>query len=338
MNWHKGKSDGHLMAALFTPFRWLSPAGRRGRLCTFIFHRVLPQADPLLPDEPDAERFERIVAFLSAHFHLMQASDALAALARGALPPAAGCITFDDGYADNATVAAPILLRHRAPATFFVSTGYIDGGRMWNDTVIEAVRAAPDGEIDWADLGLGRPHVAAPDARVAAYSAALSRLKHLEPLRRRDITDEIARRAGLTARSGLMMTRAQVRQLHDAGMEVGGHTVTHPILSRLKDAQAAAEIGAGREQLAQWTGSQPLAFAYPNGVPGQDFGERDVQLVRAAGFAGAFTTARGTAPVTADRFRVPRFTPWDRPMLRFGARAAMQLVVDRWAPVAPKQG
>jgi peptidoglycan/xylan/chitin deacetylase (PgdA/CDA1 family) len=326
------------MPAALSPFRWLSPAGGRGRLSTFIFHRVLPQVDPMLPDEPDAEHFERIVVFLSAHFHLMHASEALAALARGVLPPAAACITFDDGYADNASVAVPILQRYGVPATFFVSTGYIDGGRMWNDTVIEAVRGAPDGEVDWTDLGLGRVHVATPQSRVAAYSAALRSLKHLEPSQRREITDEIARRAGLSTRSELMMTRAQVRQLCDAGMEVGGHTVMHPILARLNDAEAAAEICAGREQLAQWIGTPPQAFAYPNGVPGRDFSDRDVQLVRAAGYSGAFTTARGTAPVTADRYRIPRFTPWDRPMVRFGARAAMQLFTDRWAATAGAQG
>jgi len=320
------------------PFQWLSPAGRQGRLSTFIFHRVLPQPDPLLPDEPDSDRFDRIVRFLASNFTLLRATDALQALARGSLPPAAACITFDDGYADNATVAAPILQRHGVPATFFVSTGYIDGGRMWNDTVIEAVRAAPDGDMDWSEFGVPRAILGTPASRVAAYGAALRALKHRDPAQRRAVTEEIAHRSGLPARSALMMSRTQVRQLHDADMEIGGHTVTHPILARLDDAAAADEIGAGREELAHWIGTRPQAFAYPNGVPGQDFGERDVNLVRAAGFSGAFTTARGTAPVGADPFRIPRFTPWDRQMVKFGARAALQLLTDRMAPAAVAHG
>lgn len=316
-------------ATLRSPFAWLAPRGRGGRLSTFIFHRVLPQADPLLPDEPDAARFEQIVRFIARHFTVLRADDAAAALARGALPPAAACITFDDGYADNATVAAPILRRHGVPATFFVSTGYIDGGRMWNDTVIEAVRAAPDGELDWSAHGVPPMQLGSASSRVAAYGAALQALKHREPAERKAITDQIAEQAGLPARSTLMMTRQQVRGLHDAGMEIGGHTVNHPILTRLDSTAAAQEIGAGREQLAQWTGAAPRTFAYPNGVPGQDFGDREVGLVRKAGFEAAFTTARGTAAVGCNPYRIPRFTPWDRQMLRFGARVALLLASDR---------
>ena len=320
------------------PFSWLSPAGRQGRLSTFIFHRVLPKPDPLLPDEPDSERFDRIVGFLASNFTLLRAADAAQALARGTLPAAAACITFDDGYADNATVAAPILQRHGVPGTFFVSTGYIDGGRMWNDTVIEAVRAAPDGVLDWSEFGVPPMILDTPASRVAAYGQALRALKHREPEERRAVTEAIARRACLPERSGLMMSRAQVQQLHRAGMEIGGHTVTHPILARLGDAEAAREIGRGREHLAQWTGVPPRTFAYPNGVPGQDFGPRDAALVRDAGFSAAFTTARGTAAAGADAYRIPRFTPWDQQMLRFGARAALQLLSDRIAPRALAQG
>ena len=320
------------------PFRVLSPGGRWGRLSTFIFHRVLAHPDPLLPDEPDADRFDRIVALLASRFRLMRATDALAALAAGRLPAAAACITFDDGYADNATVAAPILKQHGAVATFFVSTGYVGGGRMWNDTVIEAFRRAPAGNLDWSTLGLGRFSIDAAATRVAAYKVVLKALKHREPRERAELTQEIAQRCGLDPQSDLMMSRAQVQSLHRTGMEIGGHTVTHPILARLDDAAAADEIGSGRAELASWIGSAPQAFAYPNGVPGQDFSDRDVGLVHAAGFAGAFTTARGTAGVGADRFRLPRFTPWDQRMSRFAARAAMQLVMDRIAPTARCHG
>jgi peptidoglycan/xylan/chitin deacetylase (PgdA/CDA1 family) len=64
-------------------------------------------------------------------------------------------ITFDDGYADNVEVALPILLRYEIAADFFVSTGFLDGGRMWNDTVIEAFRATPLDRVDLGDFGLG---------------------------------------------------------------------------------------------------------------------------------------------------------------------------------------
>jgi peptidoglycan/xylan/chitin deacetylase (PgdA/CDA1 family) len=315
----------------FSPFRWLAPAGAGGRLSIFIFHRVLERSDPLRPGEPDASRFECIVRFIATHFQVLALAEAAAALVQGRLPAAAACITFDDGYADNLTLAAPILLRHGATATVFVATAYTDGGRMWNDTVIEAVRAAPTGEIDWRDFDLGVPVITDDASRRDLVAQTLPRLKYHATARRGAITDEMARRAGLPARSGLMLSRDQLRAWRGLGFGIGGHTVHHPILARLSDADAAAEIGAGREQLAQWLGEAPRAFAYPNGVPERDYGARDVALVRRAGYACAVSTAYGAAKLHADVYQLPRFMPWDRSMWAFGLRCARTLVAMRRA-------
>ena len=312
--------NGRRLPDLLNPFAWRAPAGRRGRLNTFIFHRVLPQPDPLLPGEPDAQRFEQIAAFLARCFRVMPLPDAIDALQRGCLPAAAACITFDDGYADNLEVAAPILRKHGLSATFFIATGFTGGGRMFNDTVIEAVRAAPSGELDWSDLGLPRLRLDGIGDRLAAIDALLKALKYLEPAQRQEQVAEIARRAGLPQQSTLMMSVAQLRALRALGMDIGGHTMRHPILSRLDDAAALAEIGGGREQLTAWLGEAPRTFAYPNGVPQRDYSERDVQLVQRCGFQGAVSTARGRASTGGDIYQVPRFTPWDRGGLKFAAR------------------
>ena len=73
-------------------------------------------------------------------FNVIPLEEGVAGIKSGKLPPRALSITFDDGYANNATVAAPILKRLGLHATFFIATGFLDGGRMFNDTVIEAVR------------------------------------------------------------------------------------------------------------------------------------------------------------------------------------------------------
>src|SRR5438067_10198380 len=104
------------------------------RLSILVFHRVLPQQDPLFPDEMDAQRFDKLLALLKSCFNVVSLRDGIDGLRRGKLPSRAVCITFDDGYADNAEIALPILQRHGMPATFFVATGFLDGGRMFNDT------------------------------------------------------------------------------------------------------------------------------------------------------------------------------------------------------------
>ncbi len=313
------------------PFRWLSPAGQGGRLSIFIFHRVLERADALLPDEPDAERFDRIAGFIARHFRVLPLAYAAACLADGRLPAAAACITFDDGYADNLTVAAPILRHHGMTATFFVASGYIDGGRMWNDTVIEALRAAPAGEYDARDLGLGAYAIDDAASRVRAYGDLLEKLKYLDPALRAECAEELGRRAVLPRRSELMMTSAQVVELRDHGMEIGAHTISHPILSAVDATTAAAEIVGGRDQLADWLGRPPEVFAYPNGLPGTDYTGRDIDIVRRAGFKCAVSTARGAAGRAADPFQLPRFTPWDRTLPRFALRCADTLLRARRA-------
>ena len=209
---------------------------------------------------------------------------------------------------------------------------------MWNDTVIEAMRMSPVGTWDGRQLGLPQVELSNPESRVLGYQSLLQQLKHRDPVERLALSDEIGRRAGLPTRAALMMTRQQLLELHGLGMEIGAHTITHPILARIDDASARDEIAGGREQLAQWLGAAPTVFAYPNGVPERDYGERDIRMVRQAGFSAAAATARGSNGLGADVLQLRRFTPWDRATLPFALRCAHNLRPRAQAPVLPRPG
>ena len=131
-------------------FSLLSPGGGRGRLSTLIFHRVLPEPDPIFPDEMHAAQFDAVCGWVARWFNVLPLEEAVQRLAARSLPPRTLCITFDDGYADNHDVAMPILRRHGLCATLFVATGYLNGGTMWNDTIAESVRHAKGPSIDLA--------------------------------------------------------------------------------------------------------------------------------------------------------------------------------------------
>ena len=162
----------------------LSPAGDRGKLSILIYHRALAAPDPILHDEIDAATFERLMRMMRDEFNVLPLGQACARLARGSLPARAACITFDDGYSDNELVALPILERLGLTATFFVSTGFSDGGIMFNDAVIEAVRRAPAGTHDLSSLGLGT-HVLGDNAsRRAAIDAMIPQVKYRPPAER----------------------------------------------------------------------------------------------------------------------------------------------------------
>jgi peptidoglycan/xylan/chitin deacetylase (PgdA/CDA1 family) len=131
---------------------------------------------------------------------------------------------------------------------------------------------------------------------------------------------EVTRQAKVEPPMDLMMSSGQVCALREAGMVIGAHTVSHPILARLERAAAASEIGRGKQMLESLLGEPVTLFAYPNGRPGEDFTDEHAVLAREAGFDAAVTTAWGAASAATDRYGLPRFTPWDTGRLRFGLR------------------
>jgi peptidoglycan/xylan/chitin deacetylase (PgdA/CDA1 family) len=306
--------------------RWIlglaSPGGARGRLSIFTYHRVLAHADPLLPGEPTLDDFARQIEWLREHFCVLPLPEAAERLRTGSLPRRAACVTFDDGYENNVTLALPVLVRLRVPASFFVATGYVGGGRMWNDTVIEAIRGAAPGEIDLQWLELGRAVVNGVEERRTLIERVLGSLKYLEAGSRRTRAEELAERILQRPLPRLMMTVEQVRELDAAGMDVGAHTCSHPILSRSDDLVAQREIGDSRAQLQDWLGHAPVSFAYPNGRPGVDYAPRHVMMVRDAGFQVGVSTAWASARTGADPMQLPRLSPMGMGSARFVARIA----------------
>jgi len=321
------------MSALKLAFQLLAPPGPRSRLTVMIFHRVLPTHDPLRPSEPDANEFESRMLDVRRWFNVLPLGDAIKRLKEGRLPARPLAITFDDGYADNHAVALPILQRLGLPATFFVATSFLDGGRMWNDTVIEAVRVYRAPELDLVDLGLDRYPVRTVEEKRAAIHQILVGLKYIERDRRSAVADTIAQRAGTALPNDLMMTSNQVADLHHKGMTVGAHTATHPILLKLTSAAARDEIASGKAALEQIVGAPVTLFAYPNGKPGQDYGPEHVSMVKELGFEGAVSTSWGVSGSGSDTFQLPRFTPWDRVPTRYGARLMQNLLRTRYALV-----
>lgn len=307
------------------PLSVASPAGARGRLSILIFHRVLPAADPLYPDVPWAADFEARMHWVRTWFNVLPLAQAIDALYAGRIPSRALAITFDDGYADNEEIAAPILHRLGMTATFFVSTGFLGGGCMWNDRVIEAIRACEAPQIDLRPLGLACHPLGSPAARRQAIDTTLVGIKHLPPEQRQAATQAIVAAAGGRPSPGLMMQPGQVRRLRELGMDVGAHTVTHPILTRLGADAAHEEMSRGKRELEAVLGERVDLFAYPNGVPGQDYGREHAAMARECGFTAAVSTAWGAASARSDRFQLPRFTPWDRTRLRYGVRLLANL-------------
>lgn len=303
-------------------------AGSRGgaSLTVLLYHRVLRQSDPMLPHDLDAAMFDAQLSSLSQVFRVLSLEDALGRLRNGTLPARALSITFDDGYRDNIEVAVPILKRHGMTATFFIATGFLDGGRMMHDTIIETLRRLPSQQIDLEWIGLGKRAIDGNHSRVAIADEFMREIKY------RSLQEGLVacQRLALDVNAGLpndlMMTFAQVRQLAASGMSVGAHTHDHTILSCVNETEGYSQIIKSRDILTNLLDCAPSMFAYPNGKPDTDYRSAHVEMVRRAGFLGAASVSIGTATRNSDHFQVPRFVPWDRNP----ALLVLRILAHRW--------
>ncbi len=291
-------------------------------LLILIYHRVLAAPDPLLPGEPDAAEFLAQMSLISSTFNVMPLSEAVGRLRSGTLPRRAISVTFDDGYANNCEIGLPILLAQSIPATIFVAAGFLNGGIMFNDIVIETIRQA-DGELDLRALGLPVFDLSDAQSKLRAIETIIGQLKYLEPAERQTRAHDLAHIADVALPNNLMMVDAQVQQLASAGIEIGAHTTTHPILTRVDEHRAREEMESCKRSLERLTGTAVRSFAYPNGKPGTDYHRTHVAMARQTGFDFALSTAWGAATIGTDRYQLPRIAPWDSDPRRYALRLAI---------------
>ena len=325
LGWKSSVADtfGTPLVTKFSRAFW--PDAVKGRLSILIYHRVLAEPDPLLPDEITVDEFRHDMKMLSSRFTVLSLAEGLHRLRDGTLPPFAVCLTFDDGYSDNCTVALPVLQEFGLSATFFIATGYLDGGRMWNDTLLSIIRSWSDDTIDLEDWGIPRMCMRTLEDRRRAWQTMFRWMRRIGFRGRSEMLALLEERLRQSLPDDLMMKSEDVRTLRAAGMEVGCHTETHPILTRIDDGQVRAEIMASRERLQDLIQAPVRYFAYPNGVPRDDYSVQHVAIVRECGFEAAFSTAWGAARPSSDMFQLPRFTPWDKT----GAGFALRLILSR---------
>jgi len=302
-----------------TGLSMLCPPGSRARLMILTFHQVPAQPDPLQPGMPDGEVFAEQMGWLAQYCRILPLPEAAERLAQGNLPARAAAVTFDDGYANNLEVAAPVLKSRGIPATFFITTGAVERGIMWNDLVIEGIRDAGE-RLDLDDIGLGTHPLPDADSRKAAIRSVIGELKYRALDERMRIAEDINARACDRPGPRLMMTTEQVRELARLGFDIGAHTVNHPILKQQTSEEARAEIEGSRDWVHQVTGRVPASFAYPNGRPGIDFTRDHEEMVRDAGFTVGVSTRWACAKKGDSLFALPRFTPWERQKAGFARR------------------
>jgi len=292
--------------ALWSGYKLGRLINRSNNLPILIYHQVLNKPDKFRGSEPDVYEFEWQMKSISKHFKTFSITDAVNRLKENSLPDNAICITFDDGYKDNISNAQKILLKYNLKATFFIATGYIDDGIMWNDRIIESFKITKNSFFNSKESGLLDYSLTDEKQRIEAAFKMINKFKYSNH-RERDISAKnIQKELKVDLDKKFMMNNDDIIQLHSNGMEIGGHTVNHPILACENYDEAFNEVVSGKEYLETLLQSEVTSFAYPNGRKDLDYTDETRSIIEKAGFKCAVSTNQGISNEKCDRFELNR--------------------------------
>jgi peptidoglycan/xylan/chitin deacetylase (PgdA/CDA1 family) len=264
-------------------------------------HHVRPRGaggfrpNGLLEIMPDF--LDRTLSLIRAEgYDLVSLDEALALLSAPRKGRFFVALTFDDGYRDNVEQAWPVLAKHGAPWTLFVTAGFADRtARLWWLELEEAIAALPQVNVTLPD-GPFTANTGSDAEKQRAFDGLYWRLRRQPEATLLSAIADLAKQAGID--STVLVEREclpweTLRALAGApGVTIGAHTLTHPMLAKHDEASARSEIVESKARLEKELGIPVRHFAYPVGDP-TSAGPRDFALAKAAGFASAVTTRPG---------------------------------------------
>lgn len=287
-------------------------AGRWGIILGY--HRVIPAEETGSPYRMgmNARLFEAQIRWIAARHRVVSMEEFLATRGSNQPPPEdLVVLTFDDGYRDNLTHAAPILKELGLPALFYVtSSGLTERmpywpetlGQMVRETDARSIRFAPGAENGEIELPLSTPA-----ERSATCLRLIAQIRTLPAPRIEDAIAMLGARLGIDParareKTPRLLDAADLRALVASGFTIGSHSATHPYLPSEPTDVQRREIVESKRAIEEAISSPILDFCYPGG--GNDQRTRD--LVREAGYRSAVTWEPGVAGPADDPYALPR--------------------------------
>ena len=321
------------------------------RVAVLMYHRVYETSVDPWGTCVSPANFDQQMEYLSRRHTVLSVPRVVELLAAGRLPKRAVSLTFDDGYRDNLSTAKPILERWDLPATFFVSTGFMDGSReFWWDELSRVLLepgslprtfdVGPGIEADRWELGDSAVYTEEeclrheawsvrqqhdPTPRHALLRALNERIYLLPQPEKRRVLDRLFEWSGMSSdgrRSHRTLTPDELIEVERGGLiDIGGHSVTHPVLSALPLDAQREEITKNKSELEEILGHPVRSFAYPHGA----YSRETAAAVRHAGFESAVTVENAPLRIGTDPFELPRVHSGDWDGDEFGRRLEERL-------------
>ena len=333
-------------------------------LAVVTYHGVLPQGyegvDPVLDGNlVSAETLRRQLRLLKGNYKVISPEDALAWREGGCeLPARAVLLTCDDGLLNNLTDMLPVLQQEGVRCLFFVTGASAEGQRskLWYEELLRMLLQAPKGRFEIAcDRVAISKELGTPQQRRAAWWDAVRQLSRVSAEVRNSILGSARVKFGCDARSGLdernpglcrrfgLLTVRELGELSAAGMSIGAHTLSHPLLSETPPDHARAEIADCKTKLETALGKPIWAMAYPFG-DAQSVTPQVLAMPEKAGYAAAFVNFGGGLGATLPPYALPRIHVTSQMSLaEFEAHVSgfylrLQRLSGRTAQVAISQG
>jgi peptidoglycan/xylan/chitin deacetylase (PgdA/CDA1 family) len=276
---------------------------RPGVATILTYHGVTDQPRGEL-DQPelhiDAGVFTRQMHFLARTCRPTKLGDLVAMLREGvAIPAGTVCVLFDDAYANVARCAMPVLRELAIPACVFVATCLLGtDDLLWHDVLGRAARTLPRSAISAAGPFPAGLTEATWPAKWPAIKAAPDDERRSFVARVRGLLPE-----ELSPGESRIFSEAELDRWLSSGLEVGSHTIAHPVLPSIADpALLEEELLGSRQRLEACCGQSVRWLAYPNG----DYDERVREAAIRAGYEAAVITAPGQVRAGTDLFALPR--------------------------------
>ncbi len=244
----------------------------------------------------DPKWFEHILKIIQRLYHPVSYEDIENYYRNGKTLKHACHITFDDGHISFYETVFPLLKQYNIPASIFVSPKVItERTNFWFQ------------EISDYDFNVLNKLVNKRLGITDDDSPVKAKLKSLQIKEIWEIIYAYQEQTQTPPKSCMNMNIQQIKEVHQSGLvHIGAHTMTHPILKNENDDSVQYEIGNSISELSKLLDMPIHSFAYPNGKPGFDFGEREMNILKQHDIRLAFTTEERTLRINDNLMSVPR--------------------------------
>ena len=250
-------------------------------------------------------------------------------------PRQAVAITFDDGYRDLFTYALPVLRKFNLPATVYLTASAIETGEApWYDRIFAQIMSSRSETLEFEGIPLERFPLSSRASRLRAASQVIRALRqnysNQERLaacaaleRKMDVPDEVLKNR--------MLSWEQVREMQSAGFAFEGHTMNHPVVSRLAASELEHELGDSKRLLEQRLQKPVNHFAYPFGTL-TDLNAQTCSLISQYGYCSAASTVWGINTPATNRYVLRRIGPEELSVPQLDFYLRWLFFNDRGAP------